>query len=372
MALLLVAGLVLIFCVPARWGRVAGMAVVSLLFLTRGSLWPALPAVLGYLLATSRTWRERLGLLVAATAVPLAFFASDPRHLKVIAYVPVVRPLVAPLGYVPVFRLIGHESFGARAQLLGVVRMLRMYEFWTLAAALLLAFALGRRSRGGPPLPPPTTLTRLVGAFFVFIFVTHLPAYGDRFREMAAYLASFSPLVALLLGVGFARVVTWTGWGRWTRTAVIAALAVVLVAPSIGPDRQARPLADLDRAAVRLRELIPGRRARVPVRLLAAALPRRARSVPARQIHDPNSLAAVDNPVLIQRNGLWGLAEIEAWLGRDAECAVIVPAVLEQFRRSRPQEVAAIEAALRERFQRVARVDDYRWWPMEVYVRKRS
>src|SRR5262249_36805411 len=265
-AAIFLGGLALAICVPGAWGRVAGMAVLSLLFLTRGSLWPMLPAALVYLLVRARSRGERLALIVAAVAVPAAFFASDVRHLKPLAYVPVLNRLVAPLGYRSVFPLIRHESHAARAQALGVVRLLRTYEFWVLAIVLLVALVVLLRHRREPPTGLATAPALVVAGVLVYTFVVQLPVYGDRLRELTGLFPSFAALVPVLLGVGYAEVLVARSWARWERAAVGALVAVLVLAPSLvirhpllpsGPDAAAQPLADLEPAAAHLRTVIP-------------------------------------------------------------------------------------------------------------------
>ena len=125
----------LIYYLRPPWGPVLGMATLSLLFLTRTNLWPVIPGVLLVLLVQASDLRQRLLLVAAAGAVPVAFFLSDTRHLKVLAYVPVVGRLVRSLGYPAGWSLIGHPA--------------RMYECWTFAALFLCAIVIVRRPEGG-------------------------------------------------------------------------------------------------------------------------------------------------------------------------------------------------------------------------------
>jgi 4-amino-4-deoxy-L-arabinose transferase-like glycosyltransferase len=379
-AAILTGGLALILCVRSPAGPVAGMAVVSLLFLIRGSLWPILPAILVALLVQAKSRLERGLLVAAAGAVPAAFFLSDVRHLKVLAYVPLVNRLVESLGYHAVFPLIGHRSQESPQQLLGVLRLVRMYEYWALAAALLVAAICIRRWRGRDVRPFfDDRRTMSLTLLLAFTFLAQLPVYGDRFRELAGLFPSFAPLLPLLLGIGYVTLLEQKEWSApgW-RLFAIGGLTAILVAPLMivrhpllpsGADAGATPLADLDRAARHLHELIPPG---TKVFLYGYAIPLYlADRVPYyRQIHDPNSLASVEDHPRIQRNGLWGLAEMEAWLGTDAEYAVIMPVVVTALRPTRPVPIARMEALLAQHFERIARVDEYRWWVCDVYRRR--
>src|SRR5262245_43388458 len=89
-AAILMTGLALIICGRPPWHDVAGAAVVSLLFLVRTNLWPIPAVIVPALLVRARSRRERVGILAVAVSVPLMFFLSDVRHLKILAYVPLM------------------------------------------------------------------------------------------------------------------------------------------------------------------------------------------------------------------------------------------------------------------------------------------
>src|SRR5262249_33711612 len=136
-AALLMSGLALIICGRPPWRDIAGAGVISLLFLVRTNLWPIPAVVVPALLIRARSRRERVGILVVAVSVPLSFFLSDMRHLKILAYVPLMGRFVEPLGYRSHLSAIAFAPAAERAW--AFVRWARTYEFWALAGVLLAA-----------------------------------------------------------------------------------------------------------------------------------------------------------------------------------------------------------------------------------------
>src|SRR6059036_2183098 len=99
------AGVLLLLSAETPRRRLVGMAAVGLLFFVRTNLWPTIPPLLAWALRRAATPAERLGLLAVVGAPPLVFFGSDARHLKLLAYVPLLDRFVAPLGYRSAFVL---------------------------------------------------------------------------------------------------------------------------------------------------------------------------------------------------------------------------------------------------------------------------
>ncbi len=98
-ALVHLLGIYVLFCTDWRWRDLAAMALFSVLFLVKPHYWPTVPFVLAYLVWRAPSLARRAALLGAGLAIPLLFFASDVRHWKLFAYVPVLRELVSPMGY---------------------------------------------------------------------------------------------------------------------------------------------------------------------------------------------------------------------------------------------------------------------------------
>jgi hypothetical protein len=118
-----------------------------------------------------------------------------------------------------------------------------------------------------------------------------------------------------------------------------------------------------------MRELVPpGAR----VFLLGDSLiPYLAGSTPyLQQIHSPETLAIVQERRGIEKGGLWGDREMELWLSKDADYAVVGPQVVDYLATRRPGQIARFRALLAEYFDRIGRVDDYRWLVYDIYVRR--
>src|SRR5436853_7562701 len=157
---------------PPRRGL--GAMLAGLLFLVRSNLWPVVPLLLGYALWQARTRAERAALVCAVAVYPVVFFAWDPSHLKVLAYVPLLRLLVAPLGYVSAFVIDDRETLPLTAQLWEVARLARRYQFWVLAGVLLAVITISRAAMGhraiwlaGKPAVLAGILACSLGALFV-------------------------------------------------------------------------------------------------------------------------------------------------------------------------------------------------------------
>ncbi len=360
-AAILLGGLALIIGVRRPWGPALGMVVLSLLFLTRTNLWPIIPGVLLLLLWQARTVRERLGLVAAAAAVPLAFFLSDVRHLKILAYVPVIGRLVRSLGYPAGFALVDVPEPVLWDRLWAFVRLGRMYEFWALAALLLCLIVaiprLGGRTAGGILID---RWTAWLAVLLVYIGVWQVLILWKFPKAIVGWFPSFAPLCAVLLGVGFARLLSLPDLGRRARLITAAALVVLLLAPVIIVRHPLR---------VFRRDVKPGAKVflwgdSLPL-YLAGILPY------LQQIHSTNTYALVEDRVAIEKSGLWGRKEMERWLSTDADYVVLEPRTLDEYRARHPEHMARFDALLREHFELVDRIEDYRWQRFELYARRR-
>jgi 4-amino-4-deoxy-L-arabinose transferase-like glycosyltransferase len=379
-AAILLGGLTLIIAVRRPWGPAFGILVLSLLFLTRTNLWPVMPGVLLLLVCQARTVRERLGLLAAAVAVPLVFFLSDARHLKILAYVPVIGRLVRSLGYPAGFALVDVPEPVLWDRLWAFVRLGRMYEFWALAALLLCLIVamrrLGGRATGGIF---SDGWTVWIAVLIVYIGCWQVLILWKFPKAVVGWFPSFAPLCAVLLGVGFARLLSLPDLGRRGRVITTAALVILFLAPVIivrhplrvsGADAHAAPLQDLEAAAAHFRrDVKPGAKVflwgdSLPL-YLAGILPY------LQQIHSTNTYALVEDRVAIEKSGLWGRKEMERWLSTDADYVVLEPRTLDEYRARHPEHMARLDALLREHFDLVDKIEDYRWQGFELYARRR-
>ena len=363
---------------PAR--RTLGTALVGLLFFVRSNLWPVIPLLLAWALWQARTRAERVLLVGVVTVPPLLFFAWDPTHLKVLAYVPVLRRLVAPLGYVSVFVIDDREPLPLAGQLWEVVRLLRRYEFWTLAAALLTLVSAWR-IRIGRPLGWLAGKTGVVAVVFACAIGALFVMYSWNFRWIGLYFLPYAPVLALLLGVGYAALLDTARARRWPRRLLLIALAVLLLLPlyfvrnPLLPAGQALaqdPFRAAHTAAARLRTLVPGD-ARVffyglNVVYYLAELP----VTHLQQAYTPNQFARIDAPDwVLKRSGFVTAGEMRDWLTTEADYAVIDSTFLQgeipHFGETEKEMVTLLE----RHFEHLGTVTDY---PHDLYAvyRRRS
>jgi hypothetical protein len=130
------------------------------------------------------------------------------------------------------------------------------------------------------------------------------------------------------------------------------------------------PIQLLDRVAVDLRTLVPtGEKVFLfgpPMAPYLAGL-----DAPAQQLMSPEGTlapASADDR-LISKNGVWGRKELERWLGRELQYAVISPAALQQTESLRPEAVNRIRELLWERFMLVGQVGQGPVLALDVYRR---
>jgi len=376
-AAILMTGLALIMCGRPPWSAVAGSFVVSLLFLVRTNLWPLPAVIVPALLVSTRSRLARASIVVSALIVPIAFFASDSRHLKLLAYVPLLGALVEPLGYRSHLSFIGFEPVKGRAW--AFVRWAVTYEFWTFAVVLLAAIVVTRTIRArevGPFFASRPVLW--LAALLAYMAATQIVLFWDRLRYLTAYFPSWAPILPVVLGVEFAAALRLADASPGHRRALAALLVALLAAPVVivrhpllPPRAEVRetPLRDLGAAATRFERLIPSD---AKIFLWGNPLPLYlgGRIPYLQQIYSNETLAAVEDRAVIEKNGLWGLAEIDRWLSADADFAVIDPSLFEHLRGSRSRQIARMQELLATRFELVDRVAEYRWTVFDVYARR--
>jgi hypothetical protein len=357
-------------------------AATGVLFLTRTHVLPLVPFFLGVALIQSRSVRERLLVGALGALAPVSFFLWDDRHWKLLAYVPLLDRLVAPFGYKSVFYFYEYFQPTVWDQLWSIALFARRYESWVLAGgALVLAF-LWSHARGYEPRVAPTPDVRFVAVLLAYSLGWLAIIFGPYYLKVAiAYFPTFAPLAAVLLGWAFSRVLTSVQWDAVAKGMTVVGLIVGLVVSVVFPRNPLLPVpagrlfaddavARLERISARFRELLPpGSRAflvgdSMPL-YLADRLPY------LRQVFFPTTLAGKnEDPWLVMRNGVWGRQQIEEWLGKEAEYAVIAPKWLEALRPTRERNIRRIEELLASHFERVAVLDDYPWEQYEVYRRR--
>jgi hypothetical protein len=366
------------------WRAAIGMAVASLLFLTRTNLFPALPFFFVWALWISRSAAERAAVVAAAGILPAAFFLSDPTHLKLLAHVPVLRRFVAPLGYRSILEFSAMHEADFGDQLWALVVFARRYESWTLAAAGLMAAAAFVAVRHGVRslLAWPRAVWLLAG-LWSWILLWHFVMWRVNFKIVAAYFPGFAPPLAVLLAVGFASLLRSADLPRLGRGVALATLVVALAVSVMFVRHPLMPrpipvpffgdsIQQLDQAATSLGALVP---AGSPVFLFAQPMPAYLAGLRpyVQQIMSPGGTLAPEGvePVVVRRNGVWGVAEIERWLGREAPYAIIAPHFLVALSEVRPEGVRRMRELLAERFERVGTIGGSAFPPSDVYRRVR-
>lgn len=364
------------------WRYALGMAIASLIFLTRTNLFPAVMFFFVWGLLGAKSAVERVTVILVTAAPPAIFFLSDPTHLKLLAYVPFLSRLVESLGYRSLLEFRGVPQDNFEQQLWGLVHFGRRYESWTLALAGLTVAGMLLWFRKRPRLVLNWNReVTVVVALWGWIFLWQLVIFRLHFKWISGYFPSFAPLSAVLLGIGFASLLARLDLPRLARAVLVTALATTLTISVIFPRNPLLPrpvqtpfdqdaIQLINRAAADLRVLLPhGAR----VFLFAQPMPAYLAGLKPylQQLQSPGAtLAPIDSDErLVAKSGLWGHGEIERWLGREAGYAIISPQVVEAFVELRPENVKRIRELLQERFELVGSVGGATYLATDVYRR---
>ena len=320
--------------------RLVGTALVGLLFFVRTNLWPAIPFLLGYSLWRASGPGERALLTSVVTLPVLAFFSWDSRHVKILAYVPVVQGLVAPLGYVASVVLDPLEALSYRRQLWEAALLVRRYEFWAVAAAVLFVLMLWRWAAGRPVLwRAANPRVRVLAVLLVYMLTAQFLIFRWNWKWVGYYFLSFAPLVPLLLGVGFSILLADMPPRSWNRRLLVLALGCLFLLPlyfvrnpllPTGEVKAKDPFGATHAAAAHLRRVVP-QDAKVFFYGLNTAyylsgLPHTYIQQLNRQ--DQFALMETEDWVL-RRSGFVPISDMRYWLSRDADFAVIDTPFLE-------------------------------------------
>lgn len=371
-SLLIAGGLYLYYVAGSRLGA---MVAFSLLSLMRPNLAVMVPLVLAYLMWGARSRRERALLVLIAALPPVLFFVSDPRHLKILAYVPVLNHLVRSLGYESLFNLGGHAlAATGRSWPEGVAWFLRRYFFWCAAAVGLLAATMLWRGRSGHARPPDTPSLTPLGVLLAYTLVWQGLILFRYPKSIAAWSASFAPLAALWLGGTAARLLEPGAVPLWTRRLLAGGLTGMLLLSPRFSTHAAMPNPLPPEPTVRvLQGLADDIAERVPpgsrVFLYGSALPAYlagAKPYPQQVIH-AWTLVPRGTPAMHQRSGLWSFGEIDAWLGGESRYAILEPALMTSVRRVPGYDrlMERIEGHLAARFVLVGTLSRY---PLTTYL----
>jgi len=360
-----------------------GMAVASVLTLSRTTMVPAVPFLFGWAWLASSAWLTRLAVVTLAVAPPLVFLLWDSTHLKILAHIPLVGGLVEPLGYRSILHFQVVTAADLPSQLWSLVRFGRRYESWVVAAVgIAVATILLRRRRGQwITMPVPAGLVA-VAALGAWLLLCHLVMFRLNFKWAIAYFPDFAPPAAVVLGALAARLRERADLPRAGRVVLTGSLALALVmsvvliripmmpTPVPVPFRD-DPVQQIDRAASRLAGLIPpGERIFFFGPAMAVHLAGRLPYL--QQLMAPGTFATNDEDArTVARSGVWGRAEIERWLGHEARYAVVNPPHLDAYAvAGRAAGVARIRTLLEECFEPIGRIEDAPWSVLEVYRRR--
>jgi len=381
-AMILMAAVWVLLKEELPWRHALGMAIASLLFVTRTNMFPALLFFFAWAVLGARSAREQLAVVLVTVAPPAIFFLSAPTHVKLIAHIPVLNHLVAPLGYRSIlsFSILDHAGLGR--QLWALAFIARRYESWALAATGLVVVAVLLHLRGRPIRSMPRRRGVTALAFlWLWILVWHFIIWRVNFRYVLPFFSIFAPLVAVLLGIPFANLLIRQDLSRAARTVLTLTLigaltlSVLYIRHPVLASPRPRPFAHdsiqrLDRAATGLRTLVPRDEtvflfAQPMVPYLAGV------NAPIQQLMSPwATLApAQSDERLISKSGVWGARELERWLGCDLQYAVISPSLLQTVESLRPEAVRRIRELLEERFILVGQVGDTPLLTVGVYRR---
>jgi hypothetical protein len=384
-SMVLLAGLFVWVSGDGAWHNVGGTAILASIFFVRTHVWPVLPFALAYGVKRSRTVRERWMLLAVTLLPPLAFFAWDVKHLKILASVTVVGRWVGKLGYLPPLYLDARPQETLVSQVWWLIRVARRYEFLVLATVValgLVAWRLvgSRRSRDYLR----ASQIHLIASLFLYEFAFLFVFFHINLKWIGKYLAALLPLLTIVLGFAYSRLLDDPGLSRRFKWGVAAFLAAVMVLP-IYYNRNS----SLPEGSVRAAD--PYRLAHVAAAHLARVVPREARvfffgsnevyylsGLPATyfpQVYTPAQLAVLDehNEATV-KSGFYGMPQVERWLGSEADYAVVSPSTLEDYAQLHPTlsppKVARMRALLAERFELVDRITEYPYFSYDVYRRR--
>ena len=378
-SLVLLAALYVVLCTTLPYKNVLGMALCSLFFFIRSLMMPLIPLAMVYLLVKAKSIGERLAI-VAVTVVPqVVFFASDPHHLKLMAYIPVLEAFVRPLGYVRSPRITAAASFDAsNTPAAALLLLVRWYKPWFAAGLVLIAITVVLALRGQSLKAFVSNgKVNLLAMVFLYIALAHLIAVRGSWTGSVGYEPS-GIIAAILPGFAFSVLITqYCSRAVYRRAVLLFLSALFLVAPTLSKppalplavSLQDSPTRALRNLANALDALIPPR-SRVFHLGASQALYVADRPPYLRQALGYLTLSPLRDQRVTQRSGLWGEAEITDWLTRDAQYAVIAPESLDEYRISCRSCVELAESLLERHFARIAVLRQYRGVAHVVYKRR--
>jgi len=385
-ALLHLLGIYVLFCTDWPRRDLLAMAIVSVLFLVKPNYWPTIALVWLFLVWRAGSGRERIAITSVALAIPVVFFASDPDHVKLFAYVPILRDWVEPLGYRSWYSLTEDAAHAAASDyvdipwetsfwgrtvpvLKTIPFILKRYAVWMTTLAGLAALlvwrargAWGARGLWGPP------GVRFTFWMFWYVVAAQFVMLGPYSKQTIGFVGAVAPLLAVAIGWLFAVVWERQALPRPARIGLAGGLVLALV---VSPWVHRTPIlprtvswADatipvLRRAADRMAALIPPGEKRVfsiadPMPVYLAN-----RQTYLQQFSQHKFVfTSLRDRTRYARVGMWGPSELEEWLGSDAQYAILELDVVRFYRSRAPYReiLAGMDALLEENFTLVETV----------------
>ncbi|HET7875275.1 MAG TPA: hypothetical protein VFN71_07095, partial [Methylomirabilota bacterium] len=211
---------------------------------------------------------------------------------------------------------------------------------WCAAGLGLGVLGVWARLRGSGSAWPARPGVRFVIVLLVYTLSWQALILVKYPKSVAAWVASFAPLGALALGCCAAGALENQALPRFLRDAVAAGLAATfLLSPTFSThSAMPRPLpaagttvAALDQVAGQIASAVP---AGSRVFLVGISLPAYLAGVRPYlpQIIHTWTLVPRGEPAVLHRSGLWGRADIEQWLRRDACYALIQESRMSEYR----------------------------------------
>lgn len=384
-SLFLLLALYLELCTEWPYRRIAAMALVSLLFFTRTTVMPLIPAALLYFVWRATNVRERALLVAIAMVPPAAFLVSDIRHWKFFAYVPVLDRVAGALGFASnrggsfeVGNIVPGENPLRSACLL----FARWYRMWIVAMVGIIAVAVAARAHGRSIRPLVDNYgVNVVAGTVLYLACWQFLIMGPWKLQLAVgYFPQFAILAAICLGYWVACALGDLAPSPGLRGAGLAGLcAFFLLAPALSRPLMLPlsvswrdpPVTALYGLGAELARVIPPGsqvfHVGGPMGLYVAGL-----DPFLRQERGLLSLAPTSVDGRLARSGFWDQRDIKRWLTLESDYAVIVPAHVVPYRGTMLEPgIALVDALLASHFVRVAEIDRYPGLRYEVYRRAR-
>jgi hypothetical protein len=291
------------------------------------------------------------------------------------------------LGYVPFHELDARVHLSPGGQLQQLLSLARRYEFLILGTVFAAGWAgwRARRSRE-PAFWRGDPRMSLVAGVFLYLLAWLFVVCRINFKWVGMYFASLAPLLFVVMGHVWSAAFRDPSLGRRGRIALSAALAVLLALPVYynrnplipkGALREADPVRAVQVAGEHLARLVPPDArvflfGQVDVFYFSGLPPTHIQ-----QITNYDTLAVNDQDNrATMRSGYYGMVQVERWLGKEDDYAVVSPQGLVTFAEAfhhhpevnRPK-VSRMRELLGRHFVRIGAVEEYPYYSYEVFRR---